>query len=224
MVQEQQENQGHRCEGDVNTSSLRNQWIAKEIPAESKAWLERDSAAFLHQALSTPCLDVLGRCEGSFIEDLQGRRYLDFHGNSVHQVGFANPRVLDAIRRQLDTLPFSPRRFTNVPAIELAEKLGALAPGDLNKVLFAPGGTTAVGMAMKLARVATGRFKTISMWDAFHGASLDSLSVGGESCFRNGIGRHCRACALHIREPASAWLLEACARGLRPSRSTAHIR
>jgi len=163
-------------------------WTAREISAESKAWLERDSAAFLHQALSTPCLDVLRRCEGSFIEDLQGRRYLDFHGNSVHQVGFANPHVLDAIRRQLDTLPFSPRRFTNVPAIELAEKLGTLAPGDLDKVLFAPGGTTAVGMALKLARVATGRFKTISMWDAFHGASLDALSVGGESCFRKGIG------------------------------------
>jgi 4-aminobutyrate aminotransferase len=179
---------GDLAEGDVNTSNLRTEWTAREISAESKGWLDRDSAAFLHQALSTPCLDVLGRCEGSFIEDLQGRRYLDFHGNSVHQVGFANPHVLDAIRRQLDTLPFSPRRFTNVPAIELAEKLGALAPGDLNKVLFAPGGTTAVGMALKLARVATGRFKTISMWDAFHGASLDALSVGGESCFRKGIG------------------------------------
>jgi 4-aminobutyrate aminotransferase len=185
---EEPANPGERCEGDVNTSTLRSQWIAKEIPAESKAWLERDSAAFLHQALSTPCLDVLTRCQGSVIEDLQGKRFLDFHGNSVHQVGFANPHVLSAIRRQLDTLCFSPRRFTNIPAVELAEKLGALAPGDLTKVLFAPGGTTAVGMALKLARVATGRFKTLSMWDAFHGASLDVLSVGGESCFRKGIG------------------------------------
>jgi len=175
-------------EGDVNTSELRSYWTAVEISPESKAWLDRDSRAFLHQALSTPCLDVLSRCEGSFIEDLQGKRYLDFHGNSVHQAGFANPHVLNTIRRQLDSLSFSPRRFTNVPAIELAEKLGALAPGNLSKVLFAPGGTTAVGMALKLARVATGRFKTISMWDAFHGASMDVLSVGGESCFRKGIG------------------------------------
>jgi len=55
-------------------------------------------------------------------------------------------------------------------------------------VLFSPGGTTAVGMALKLARTATGRHKTVSMWDAFHGASLDTISVGGESLFRQGIG------------------------------------
>jgi len=63
-----------------------------------------------------------------------------------------------------------------------------LAPGNLNQVLFAPGGTTVIGMALKLARAATGRFKTISMWDSFHGASLDAISVGGEAIFRKGIG------------------------------------
>jgi 4-aminobutyrate aminotransferase len=187
MVQKEK-SRGQVSEGDINSSNLRSDWLHRRISLEARAWLDRDSAAFLHQSLSTPCLDVLVRSEGSFIEDMQGREFLDFHGNSVHQVGFANPHVLDAIRRQLDTLPFCPRRFTNLPAVELAEQLGALAPGDLNKVLFAPGGTTAVGMAMKLARVATGRFKTLSMWDAFHGASLDVLSVGGESCFREGIG------------------------------------
>jgi 4-aminobutyrate aminotransferase len=63
-----------------------------------------------------------------------------------------------------------------------------LAPGDLNRVLFAPGGTTAIGMALKLARAKTGRFKTISMWDSFHGALLDAISVGGEAMFRSGMG------------------------------------
>ena len=43
-------------------------------------------------------------------------------------------------------------------------------------------------MAMKLARVATGRFKTVSMWGAFHGASLDTISISGESLFRKNIG------------------------------------
>jgi len=106
----------------------------------------------------------------------------------VHQVGYGNPRVLEAIRTQLDTLPFCPRRYTNVPAIQLAKKLTELAPGDLGKVLFAPGGTTAIGMALKLARAATGRFKTLSMWESFHGASLDAISVGGEALFRRGAG------------------------------------
>ena len=55
-------------------------------------------------------------------------------------------------------------------------------------MLFAPGGTGAVGIALKLARMATGRFKTLSMWDSFHGASLDTISVGGEAIFRQDIG------------------------------------
>jgi len=58
----------------------------------------------------------------------------------------------------------------------------------LNKILFAPAGTAAIGMALKLERMATGKFKTISMWDSFHGASLDAISVGGETIFRKDAG------------------------------------
>jgi 4-aminobutyrate aminotransferase len=113
---------------------------------------------------------------------------MDFHGNNVHQVGFSNPAVIAAVKAQLDKLSFCTRRYTNRVAVELARKLAELAPGDLSKVLLCPGGTSAVGMALKLARLATGRHKTISMWDSFHGASLDSISVGGEAVFRQGIG------------------------------------
>jgi 4-aminobutyrate aminotransferase len=88
----------------------------------------------------------------------------------------------------MQEMSFCPRRYTNLPAINLAKKLTEIAPGNLNRVLFAPGGTSAIGMALKLARAATGRFKTISMWDSFHGASLDAISVGGEAIFRQGIG------------------------------------
>jgi len=72
--------------------------------------------------------------------------------------------------------------------VTLARRLVERAPGNLAKVLFAPGGTSAIGMALKLARVATGRHKTISMWDAFHGASLDAISIGGEALFRRDMG------------------------------------
>jgi 4-aminobutyrate aminotransferase len=113
---------------------------------------------------------------------------MDFHGNNVHQVGFGHPRVIAAIKAQLDELPFCTRRYTNIPAIKLARKLTELAPGNLKKVLFAPGGTSAIGMALKLARAATGRHKTVSMWDSFHGASLDAISIGGEAIFRRGMG------------------------------------
>ncbi len=177
-----------RSEGDLNISPHRKRWQADNIDADTQTWLDEDARYFLHQSLSTPCLNVLRSCEGIYVEDLDGRRYMDFHGNNVHHVGFRNPRVINAIKAQLDTLPFCTRRYTNVPAIQLARKLAELAPGNLKKVLFAPGGTTAIGMALKLARAATGRFKTISMWDSFHGASLDAISVGGEAIFRRGIG------------------------------------
>ncbi len=167
---------------------------------ETRRWLDEDARWFLHQSLSSPCLNVLKKAEGAWIEDLEGRRYLDFHGNSVHQVGFAHPRVVAAIKRQLDEISFCTRRYTCRPAIDLARRLAQLAPGDLNRVLFAPGGTSAIGMALKLARIATGRFKFVSMWDSFHGASLDAISVGGEAAFRQGVGPLLPGCE-HVPPP-----------------------
>ncbi|MEX1327815.1 MAG: aspartate aminotransferase family protein [Desulfobacterales bacterium] len=178
----------HKSEGDINISARRLAWQKTHIDAESQALLDEDVRYFLKQSLSTPCLNTMRACEGIYIEDLQGRRYMDFHGNNVHQVGFSNPDVIAAIKNQLDELPFCTRRYTNRIAVDLAKKLAQIAPGNLNKSLFCPGGAEAVGMALKLARMATGRHKTISMWDSFHGATLDTISIGGESIFRQGMG------------------------------------
>jgi 4-aminobutyrate aminotransferase len=177
-----------QSEGDSNRTNLRQQWHAECLSDETRNLLAEDEAHFIRQSLSTPCLNVLSRCDGAWIEDVEGRRYLDFHGNNVHQVGFGHPKVIKAITEQMQELSFCTRRYTNLPAIRLAAKLASLAPGDLNRVLLAPAGTVAIGMALKLARAATGRFKTISLWDSFHGASLDAISIGGETMFRNGAG------------------------------------
>ena len=75
-------------------------------------------------------MNVLTRAEGSTFVDHQGRRYYDFHGNNVHQVGFGHPRVVDAIQDPLKELTFCTRRYTNIPAIRLAKKLIELAPGN----------------------------------------------------------------------------------------------
>jgi 4-aminobutyrate aminotransferase len=173
-------------EGDVNSSPRRRDWQARNVDAAGRALLARDAQAFLHQSVSTPCLAAIRKAEGIYVEDTAGRRYMDFHGNNVHHVGYGHPRLKDAIRRQMDELPFAPRRFACEPAVELAEKLGALAPGDLGKVLFATGGSDAVEIALAYARAATGRFKTVSFWDAFHGAGFGARSVGGEEMFRSG--------------------------------------
>jgi 4-aminobutyrate aminotransferase len=176
------------AEGDVNLSPLRSAFESAYVHDETRALLDADAEIFLHQSLSTPCFNALASCEGIWLTDVEGRRIMDFHGNSVHQVGYRHPHVMAAVRAQLDTLPFSPRRYTNATAVALAQELAALAPESLNKVLFAPGGTLAIGMALKLARLATGRHKTLSLWDSFHGASLDAISIGGEAIFRQGMG------------------------------------
>lgn len=175
-------------EGDLNLSPRRRDWQRRHIDEETAALLAEDEKYFLRQSLSTPCLNVLRHAEGAEIEDWQGRRLLDFHGNNVHHAGFGHPRIVEAITRQLRELPFCPRRYTNVPAIELAKRLATLAPGRLNKVLFAPSGSLAIGMALKLARAASGRYKTLSLWESFHGASLDAISIGGEAIFRRNMG------------------------------------
>jgi 4-aminobutyrate aminotransferase len=178
----------NRAEGDVNLSPRRKEWAAGHIGPDSARLLAEDERYFIHQSLSTPCLNAVQGSEGIFLEDLEGRKIMDFHGNSVHQVGYGNPRVIEAIKLQLDQLPFCPRRYTNQSAVDLARRLIAVAPEGLNKVLFTPGGTAAIGMALKLSRYATNRHKTISMWDSFHGASLDAISIGGEALFRKDVG------------------------------------
>lgn len=194
-------------EGDINLTPGREVYLQRAISASTRRWLEADARVYMRQSLSTPCMNVLRGASGSCLIDAQGRELLDFHGNCVHQVGHAHPRVVEAVKRQLDELAFCPRRFTNDPAVRLGERLVSLTQGRLSKVLLTPGGAGAVGLAMKLARLATGRHKTISMWGSFHGASLDGISIGGEALFREGMGPLLPGC-LHV----DPWSPQSCER------------
>ncbi len=173
-------------ESDTNVSPERRAWAERNLDTAAKALLGRDSKAFLHQSVSTPCLNAIVKAEGIYLEDTAGRRYMDFHGNNVHHIGYGHPRLKRAIAEQMDDLPFTPRRYASEPAVALAEKLGQISPGNLSKVLFTTGGSDAVEVAIKLARTATGRYKTLSFWDAFHGAGYGAAAVGGEALFRSG--------------------------------------
>jgi 4-aminobutyrate aminotransferase len=175
-----------QSESDTNLSDRRTAWQGAHLDARGRALLERDARAFLHQSVSTPCLNVIVKAQGIWIEDTAGRRYMDFHGNNVHHIGYGHPRLKRAIAEQMDLLSFAPRRYACEPALELAEKLASIAPAGLEKVLFTTGGSDAVEVAVKLARVATGRFKTLSFWDAFHGAGFGAASLSGEALFRSG--------------------------------------
>ncbi len=175
-----------QSEGEVNFSPHRAEWQAANLSPRARSLLDRDAAGFLHQSVSSPCLAPIAKADGIWIEDLDGRRFMDFHGNSVHHIGYGHPRLKEAIRQQMDTLPFAPRRFACDVAMELAEKLASITPGALSKCLLTTGGSDANEVALKIARAATGRFKTISFWDSFHGAGFGAASVGGEALFRSG--------------------------------------
>ena len=172
-------------ESDTNRTARRAAW-QRNLDAATRALIAEDARWFLRQSVSTPCLSAVVKAEGIWIEDAGGRRCMDFHGNNVHHIGYGHPRLKEAIRRQMDELPFAPRRFANEPAVALAKKLAGIAPGGLSKVLFTTGGSDANEVALKIARAATGRFKTISFWDSFHGAGFGAASVGGEALFRSG--------------------------------------
>ncbi|WP_235932419.1 aspartate aminotransferase family protein [Flagellimonas sediminis] len=175
-------------EGDINLTSARGEWLKEEVNDQTKELLEKDAKYFLHQSMSTPCLDVLKNCEGSYLESISGKRYLDFHGNNVHQVGFSHPKMVSALMGQLQELTFSTRRYTNEKAIKFAEKLTSYTPKGLNRILLTPNGSSAISIALKLARAVTGKHKVVSFWDSFHGANLDAISVGGESIFQEHMG------------------------------------
>ncbi len=173
-------------ESDTNTSDNRLHWTRTQHNECAKNLLARDEKHFLHQSVSTPCLGTIKRAEGIWIEDLSGNRFMDFHGNNVHHIGYGNPRLVRAIEQQMRELPFAPRRYTCEIAVQLAEKLAEITPGTLSKVLFTTGGSDAIEVALAYARAVTGRFKTLSFWDAYHGTGFGARGIGGEQMFRSG--------------------------------------
>ena len=129
-----------QSEGDTNLTDRRATWQQARLDGGTRASLAEDERYFLRQSVSTPCLNAIAKAEGIWIEDTGGRRYMDFHGNNVHHIGYGHPRLKRAIAEQMDALPFAPRRYACEASVALARKLAEIAPGDLSKVLvvFAP--------------------------------------------------------------------------------------
>ncbi len=123
--------------------------------------------------------------EGCVVWDVHGREYIDCAcGPAIFNVGHRHPRVLAAVRDQLDHIPMSVRTMPSAPQAELAERLAQLSPGDLQYAFFCNSGAEAVEGALKLARLATGRPGIIAMREAFHGKTLGALSASGREYYR----------------------------------------
>jgi adenosylmethionine-8-amino-7-oxononanoate aminotransferase len=135
---------------------------------------------------------VIVRGEGCYLEDANGKRYLDaLAGLFAVQIGYSyGDEVGEAAAAQLRELPFYTNwSYAHPRAIELAAEVASLAPGDLNRVFFVSGGSEAVESAWKLARqyhAARGerRWKAVAHRLAYHGTTLGALSINGVPALR----------------------------------------
>ncbi len=132
-------------------------------------------------------MPVIVRGSGQYVYDSHGKRYLDgLSGLFVSQIGHGRAEVAEAAARQAKELAYFPLwSYAHPRAIELADRLAALAPGDLNRVFFTTSGSEAVESAWKMAKqyfAITGqptRYKVLSRDIAYHGTSMGALAITG---------------------------------------------
>jgi len=125
------------------------------------------------------------RASGTTIWDQNGKAYLDFAGGyGVFTLGHSHPRVIAAVREQMERMSLSGKTMFNVVLGRAAKGLAELAPGDLQYSFWCNSGAEALEGAIKLARAATGRAKIVATHDAFHGKTLGALSISGRKTFQ----------------------------------------
>ncbi|HEY9773473.1 MAG TPA: aminotransferase class III-fold pyridoxal phosphate-dependent enzyme [Planktothrix sp.] len=122
---------------------------------------------------------------GVYTYDNTGKRYLDcLGGYGIFNVGHRHPRVINAVKAQLDQVCLHSQDLLNPWAAHLASQLAAIAPGDLKYSFFCNSGTEAVEGAIKLARLYSGKTEIISTRNSYHGVSMGALSATGREVFR----------------------------------------
>jgi putrescine aminotransferase len=123
--------------------------------------------------------------EGVIIKDINGKEYIDcLGGYGVFSCGHRHPKIVQAVKDQLDKMPLSSKILLNKQMADLAELLADITPGDLSYSFFCNSGTEAVEGALKLAKIHTRKQKIIATKNAFHGKSLGALSATGRDLFR----------------------------------------
>jgi 4-aminobutyrate aminotransferase / (S)-3-amino-2-methylpropionate transaminase / 5-aminovalerate transaminase len=166
--------------------------LVTEVPGpRSRGWFVRRDAAVPRGVANLHPI-VTARAAGAIVEDVDGNRLIDFAtGISVLNVGHTAPEVVRAAQRQLELDTHTCLHVTmNEPAIELAERLNTITPGDhAKKTMFANSGAEAVENAVKIARRTTGRPAIIVFDHAFHGRTLLAMSLTAKVMpYKQGMG------------------------------------
>lgn len=166
--------------------------------SSNREWARRDLRVLWH-----PCTQMhdheqlppipIRRGRGVWLEDYDGRRYLDAISSWwVNLLGHANPRINAAVVAQLERLEHVMLAgFTHEPAIELSERLVALAPTGLTRCFYADSGSAAVEIALKMSfhywhnRGESGRTRFLALSNSYHGETLGALAVGNLPLYKN---------------------------------------
>ncbi len=137
---------------------------------------------YLAQTSIKPLALEIERAEGSYIYDIRGKAYLDFiSGISVSNLGHRHPKVIEAIKKQLDKYMHLMvyGEYVENPQVRLAQKICAYLPEQLHSVYYVNSGAEAIEGAIKLARKYTGRPQIIAFKNAYHGSTSGALSIMG---------------------------------------------
>lgn len=125
------------------------------------------------------------RGQGSMLEDLLGREYIDcLGGYGIFSAGINHPRIVKAVQDQMGRMALNSQELLEPWRAGLAKLLAATTPGDLGCCFFINNGTDAIEGAIKLARLHTRRNTFLSTLGGFHGKSMGSLSLMGKASFR----------------------------------------
>ncbi|WP_424961749.1 aspartate aminotransferase family protein [Ekhidna sp.] len=141
----------------------------------------------LAQTSDAPLMLEMISAEGVYMTDTDGKKYIDLiSGIGVSNVGHRHPRVVDAIRNQVDkhlhVMVYG--EFVQSPQVKLAEALTQTLPDNMDSVYLVNSGSEAIEGAMKLAKRYTGKAKIIACKDAYHGSSHGALSLTGSEDFK----------------------------------------
>jgi len=140
---------------------------------------------YLAKLLQFAGFGVEMRGEGCYIYDQDGKQYLDcLGGYGTFSLGHRHPKVVAAVKNQLDNLALSGKAFFSKQGADLAAKLAEITPAGLEYVFYCNSGAEAVEGALKFAKGTTGRAKIVSTLNSFHGKTLGSLSTTGKEKYR----------------------------------------
>ena len=158
---------------EITKKSVLELSLAHWNPGKTQEWIDRDMAL------------VIGKREGYCFWDLDGKKYLNIHINGgTYNLGHRNPEVVQALVSAAGELDVGNHHFTGITKALLSEQLTGLCPEGLDYVCFSTCGGEAVDVAIKSARYATKRKKTISIRGCYHGHTGLSVSTG-DSMFKD---------------------------------------